>query len=131
MNGGAFLTIVLTVLWGVSLLSQSTLALQTQETSGQKAEQKKEDPKEPEAVDIEAAEKEAAKPSPEVGYTKEEYDEFQKAFNLPDPNSSWLHASQRPNTQVAIIAGLMIARSSRRSITLKVSDCFDPASASQ
>ena len=45
MNGGAFLTILLTVLWGVSLLSKSTLALQTQETSGQKAEQKKEDPK--------------------------------------------------------------------------------------
>ena len=30
-----------------------------------------------------------------------------------------------------IIAGLMIARSNRRSITLKVSDCFEPRSASQ
>jgi hypothetical protein len=87
MNGGAFLTILLTFLWGVSILSQSTLALQTQEASGQKTEQKKEDRKEPEAVDIEDAQKEAAKPSPEVGYTKEEYDEFQKAYNLPDPKA--------------------------------------------
>ena len=29
------------------------------------------------------------------------------------------------------MAGLMIAVSSRRSITLKVSDCFEPGSASQ
>src|SRR4029079_7899673 len=40
-------------------------------------------------------------------------------------------ASQRPSTQVTIIAGLMIALSRRRSITLKVSDCREPGSASQ
>ena len=49
-----------------------------------KDEQKKDEPKEQEAVDIEEAEKQAKKPAPDVGYTKEEYDEFQTAFNLPD-----------------------------------------------
>ena len=38
---------------------------------------------------------------------------------------------QSPSTQVRIIAGLMMTRSSFRSMTLKVSDCFEPTSASQ
>src|SRR2546426_2486987 len=50
----------------------------------QKQEEKKEEQKEPEAVDIEDAAKETNKAVPEVGYTKEEYDEFQKALNNPD-----------------------------------------------
>jgi Tetratricopeptide repeat len=49
----------------------------------QKQDEKKEEQKEPEAVDIEDAAKEANK-APDVGYTKEEYDEFQKAVNNPD-----------------------------------------------
>jgi len=49
-----------------------------------KQEEKKEEQKEPEAVDIEDAAKEATKPVPSVGYTKEEYDEFQKALSNPD-----------------------------------------------
>jgi len=50
----------------------------------QKQEEKKEEQKEPEAVDIEDATKEANKAVPDVGYTKEEYDEFQKSLNNPD-----------------------------------------------
>ena len=42
-----------------------------------------------------------------------------------------VQASQSPSTQVTTIAGLMITVSSRRSITLKVSDCGEPGSASQ
>ena len=36
-----------------------------------------------------------------------------------------------PASQATIMAGVMIALSSRRSITLKVSDCTEPASAAQ
>src|SRR6476661_3114299 len=50
----------------------------------EKKEEKKEEQKEPEAVDIEDAAKDANKAVPDVGYTKEEYDEFQKALNNPD-----------------------------------------------
>src|SRR5580765_8063504 len=50
----------------------------------QKQEEKKEEQKEPEAVDIEDAAKDANKAVPDVGYTKEEYDEFQKALTNPD-----------------------------------------------
>ena len=49
-----------------------------------KEDEKKEEQKEPEAVDIEDAAKESNKAAPDVGYTKEEYDEFQKALNNPD-----------------------------------------------
>jgi salicylate hydroxylase len=38
---------------------------------------------------------------------------------------------QSPRIQVAIIAGLMMPRRSRRSITLNVSDCTEPFSAAQ
>jgi hypothetical protein len=104
MNGSAFPTILLAVLWGVSILAQPILAFQTQEPPAQKAEQKKEDQKEPEAVDIEDAQKEGAKPAPDVGYTKEEYDEFQKAFNLPDPQARASGLSQfiktHPNSKL-------------------------------
>ena len=36
--------------------------------------------------------------------------------------------SHKPNPQLAIMAGVIIARSSRRSITLNVSDWMDPVS---
>ncbi len=49
-----------------------------------KEEPKKDEAKEPDAVDLEEAEKQAKEKVPDVGYTKEEYDEFQKAFDLPD-----------------------------------------------
>ena len=42
-----------------------------------------------------------------------------------------VHASHRPSAQLTTMAGVMIAWSSRRSITLKVSDCLEPGSASQ
>jgi tetratricopeptide (TPR) repeat protein len=47
-------------------------------------QEQKKDEKEPEAVDIEDASKDANKAVPDVGYTKEEYDEFQKALGNPD-----------------------------------------------
>jgi hypothetical protein len=56
------------------------------------------------------------------------------AWSQPDCPNACLPISQishSPNSQVRIIAGVMMKRSSRRSITLKVSDCRDPASASQ
>lgn len=80
MNGKDFLCILVVVFCGWGSTSVPALAQQAQETPAQK----KEEPKEPEAVDIEEAEKEASKPAPDLGYTKEEYDEFQKAFGLPD-----------------------------------------------
>ncbi len=64
--------------WSTS--NSIVLALQEKE----KPAEKKEEEKEPEAVDIEDASKQAEKPVPTVGYTKEEYDEFQKAYT--DPN---------------------------------------------
>jgi hypothetical protein len=78
-----FLSILLAAaLW----LHGTDLWLQAfQDTPAQKKEeQKQEESKEPDAVDIEEAEKEAQKAVPDVGYTKEEYDKFQTAFNLPD-----------------------------------------------
>src|SRR2546422_4517990 len=66
-------------------LNDADMSLQAFQTPAQKKEEKKkEEKKEPDAVDIEEAEKQAKKPAPDVGYTKEEYDEFQAAFNLPD-----------------------------------------------
>ncbi|MFN8007272.1 MAG: hypothetical protein U0V70_09665 [Terriglobia bacterium] len=61
----------------------------SQEANAQKkAEgQSKEEPKEPEAIDLDDASKEAAKPLPQVGYSKEEYEEFNKALTLPDLKS--------------------------------------------
>ncbi len=50
----------------------------------QKKEESQEAGQEPEAVDIDEAAKEGAKPVPDVGYTKEEYDEFNKALSDPD-----------------------------------------------
>ncbi|MEW5977416.1 MAG: hypothetical protein AB1898_16615 [Acidobacteriota bacterium] len=47
-------------------------------------EKKTEQQKEDEVLDLEEAEKQAAKPTSDVGYTKEEYDAFQKALNNPD-----------------------------------------------
>jgi hypothetical protein len=38
-----------------------------------------------------------------------------------------VHRASSPASQVTIIAGLMIIFSNRRSIILKVSDCFEPA----
>jgi len=61
----------------LGLVSSRSFALQQEE-------KKQEEQKEPEAVDIEDAAKQATKPGTEVGYTKEEYDEFQKAYNNPD-----------------------------------------------
>jgi tetratricopeptide (TPR) repeat protein len=46
-----------------------------------KAEPKEE--KEPEAVDMDEAVKQASKSAQDIGYTKEEYEEFQKDMNLP------------------------------------------------
>src|SRR5215510_11301049 len=67
------------------LNSPHTLLLAFEEPAAQKKEEpKKEETKEPDAVDIDEAEKQAKKPVPDVGYTKEEYDQFQTAFNLPD-----------------------------------------------
>jgi hypothetical protein len=80
MNGKNFLAILFVILWSWGEATPPSLALQEQD----KPAQKKEEPKEAEAVDIEDAQKKAAQPLPEVGYTKEEYEEFQKAFNLPD-----------------------------------------------
>ena len=70
--------ILVAFFWATS--SSSLLALQEKE----KPAEKKEEEKEPEAVDIDDASKQAEKPAPTVGYTKEEYDEFQKAYT--DPN---------------------------------------------
>jgi tetratricopeptide (TPR) repeat protein len=76
----------LILLGGILCLDNPNLAVHAfQGADAQKKEESKaEDPKEPDAVDIEEAEKEAKKPVPDVGYTKEEYDQFQTAFNLPD-----------------------------------------------
>ena len=62
---------------------------QTQQDGTQKKTeaQAKDEPKEPEAVDIEDATKQEQKPLPEVGYTKEEYEEFNKALTNPDLKS--------------------------------------------
>jgi len=49
-----------------------------------KEEGKQAEPKETDAVDINDATKQAAQPVPDVGYTKEEYDEFQKTLGNPD-----------------------------------------------
>ena len=51
------------------------------------------------------------------------------ACSQPRRRSRPSQASSRPRIQVAPIAGLMIALSSRRSITLNVSDCAEPGSA--
>ena len=74
------------------LIGSLTISVQvayTQEAGTQKKSesQGKEEPKEPEVVDIEDATKQAQKPLPEVGYTKEEYEEFNKALTIPDPKS--------------------------------------------
>ena len=60
------------------------LAFQQEKKEEGKQEGKQGEPKETDAVDIEDATKQAAQPGPEVGYTKEEYDEFQKALGNPD-----------------------------------------------
>jgi hypothetical protein len=73
----------------IGSLAISVPVAYTQEASTQKKteSQSKEEPKEPEAVDIEDATKQAQKPLPEVGYTKEEYEEFNKALTTPDLRS--------------------------------------------
>lgn len=73
------LAILLVILWTCGQIAEAA-TLQEQQAPAQK----KEEPKEPEAVDIEDAQKKPAQPGDSVGYTKEEYDEFQKAFVLPD-----------------------------------------------
>ena len=78
-----FFSILLLTTLGLSVTDFSLRAFQ-EAPAQKKEEQKKEEPKEPDAVDIEEAEKQAKKPATDVGYTKEEYDEFQTAFNLPD-----------------------------------------------
>jgi uncharacterized membrane protein len=78
-----FFSILLLTTLGLSVTDFSLRALQEAQAQ-KKEEQQKEEPKEPDAVDIEEAEKQAKKPATDVGYTKEEYDEFQTAFNLPD-----------------------------------------------
>ena len=78
-----FLVILLVTALGLSGADMLLLAFQDAPAQ-KKDEQKKDDAKEPDAVDLEEAEKQAKKPAPDVGYTKEEYDEFQTAFNLPD-----------------------------------------------
>ncbi|HEX2521934.1 MAG TPA: hypothetical protein VHP35_07390 [Terriglobia bacterium] len=78
-----FFVILLVAVLGLNGTNVALAA--SQDAPAQKKEEpKKEEPKEQEAVDIEEAEKQAKKPAPDVGYTKEEYDEFQTAFNLPD-----------------------------------------------
>jgi hypothetical protein len=68
-----------------SLIMLFSLVLPLRSVGLQQEEKKEQqEQKEPEAVDIEDAEKQANKPAPEVGYTKEEYDEFQKALSNPD-----------------------------------------------
>ena len=54
-----------------------------------------------------------------------------KAIINPAMTVTWLAGLYLAWAGHWFAAGLMIAFSSRRSITLKVSDCFDPASASQ
>ena len=73
----------------IGFLAISAQAAHAQEAEAQKKTetQGKEEPKEPEAVDIEDATKQAQKPLPEVGYTKEEYEEFNKALTNPDPKN--------------------------------------------
>jgi hypothetical protein len=75
--------ILLMVALGLNVADMSVFAFQDAPAQ-KKEEQKKDDAKEPDAVDLEEAEKQAKKPAPDVGYTKEEYDQFQTAFNLPD-----------------------------------------------
>ena len=96
------LSVLLTAALG---LSGADMWLQAfQETPAQKKDEKKEEPKEPDAVDIDEAEKQAKKPATDVGYTKEEYDEFQAAFNLPDLKARAAGLSQfiksRPNSKL-------------------------------
>ena len=87
---GLALIVVLMFLYAQIPCLKPCLLAQEKE-SEKKEEPKAQDPKaqepkaqEPEAVDIDDAAKQAAQPVPNVGYSKEEYDEFQKAFNLPD-----------------------------------------------
>jgi hypothetical protein len=97
------LVIFLLALFFSSEAAQEVWCFQDQGTQNQSTE-KKEEPKEPDAVDIEEAQKEAAKPVPEVGYTKEEYDEFQKAFSNPDLTARGTGLSQfvktHPNSKL-------------------------------
>jgi len=97
------LSVLLAAALGLSGAEMSVQAFQ-EAPAQKKEEQKKEEPKEPDAVDIEEAEKQAAKPAPDVGYTKEEYDEFQTAFNLPDLKARAAGLSQfiksRPNSKL-------------------------------
>ncbi|MBM3802137.1 MAG: tetratricopeptide repeat protein [Acidimicrobiia bacterium] len=85
----------------VSLLASQDAPAQKNEEPGKKEEPKE---KEEEAVDIEEAEKQAQKPVPNVGYTKEEYDQFQTAFSLPDLEARAAGLSQfiksRPNSKL-------------------------------
>jgi len=52
----------------------------------------------------------------------------QRALIVSPPRTG---KTESPSIQVAIIARLMMARRSRRSITLNVSDCTEPFSAAQ
>ena len=52
------------------------------------------------------------------------------ARNQPLHQNPPAHASHTPASSDTTIAGVMMALRSRRSITLKVSDCTDPVSAS-
>ena len=56
---------------------------------------------------------------------------FDKGDEVVDGLTAFARRQTLRASQVTAIAGLMIAFSSRHSITLKVSDCFDPTSASQ
>lgn len=73
----------------IGALAISVQAAHPQEAGTQKKaeSQDKEEPKEPEAVDIEDATKQAQKPLPDVGYTKEEYEEFNKSLTNPNLKS--------------------------------------------
>ena len=53
------------------------------------------------------------------------------ACSQRQPNKAPSQASQRPRTQLTTMAGFMMMVSSRRSITLNVSDCLEAGSASQ
>ena len=86
MNDRPALRFLFLLLFLMGMQTASIGAILAQEASAQKKTESgaKEEQKEPEAVDIDEATKESKKPLPEVGYTKEEYEEYNKALTTPD-----------------------------------------------